>query len=127
MDIETDNNLFPNQKNDYYKKFIRTYENPNPIVIAIMVILFIVLSIIIYNVVMKVNLSNNWYSLKDKKEYYIKHDVWNDKIISNKYGSGYIRGEIINCYNNEKICKGIIEKGFIYWTNGDIWKQVIYI
>lgn len=107
------------------RRIIKKQENPNPIIVALIIFAIAILINMIFRFTMKPNLSGDWVSA-DGKYLRINHSTWTNRV-SVHTDAGLVQGRInsnviqLRLLTGEKI--GALHKNSIYWNDGDLWHR----
>ena len=107
-------------------KLLTKMDNPNPITIVVIVIVIMILFYFTYVVLIKQNLSGQWFD-ENNKVFLINHCGVRDVIkISRKNDiqNGIVKGNVVILFNKDNTKTGIYINDCIKWTDDTMWKKI---
>lgn len=103
------------------KDIVRRTENPNPLVIVVIILVTMLVMYCLFIQVIKKNITGVWIDDDDKSND-IVHDKWKDTIVVNGKYHGLVKGHLVVIYMAKKMQMGIWVKNKITWTDGSSWQ-----
>lgn len=117
-----------NRNEEAVRRIIQKTENPNPILIFIIVLGVILLMYYIYVVYVTIDLNGDWVS--PEKEIKVEHNKWTNSIcVHIDEGEFHARldGRAIIGTRESRGKFGVYKRGQIHWTgNDEVWKRPAY-
>ena len=105
------------------KDVIRRSENPNPLIIVLIILGSMILMYFIFVQFVKKSVAGTW--LDDNKNInIINHNKWKDSISINDNSNGFVKGHMIIVYMFDKVKTGIWLNDKINWTDGSSWQFI---
>lgn len=104
----------------HVKDVVKRSENPNPLIIILIIVCMILILYCLHTNFIKKSLSGIWYDDNDTT-HEIFHNKWRDVITVDKQYQGVVQGYMVVIYFNNDIKSGLWINDTIKWTDGSHW------
>ena len=103
------------------KEVIKRSENPNPLVVVIIILATILAMYFMFVQFVKKSISGLWSDANGNINE-ITHNKWKDSIVLNHNFNGFIKGHMVAIYINNSAKLGLWMNDRINWIDGSTWE-----
>lgn len=102
------------------KTLVRRSENPNPIILVLIIIGVMMVMGAVYIMYVKKSISGIWHDAEGNS-HVILHNKWINTIVVDDTYNGTTAGHLVVINKNEEILTGLLVNNQIQWGDGSSW------